>query len=235
VPTLKEVWTTPGPTGEFRAAWHENAVTFLRELKAALGSKRLITNSTRKNPDYFTRSGWAYPDPDWDDDRFLSGVDGTMIEGFAHAPWEDASRVQGERQWTRQQAKFQRNIDAGKAVYVLPGVKGGSPAERRQWAVYSYGSFLLRTDGKRSWFLWNYGDTAATHVFPELNADLGAPAGAPSLADGVWSREFAKGKVLVNASESSQLVDLRRPLRQWEGTAMTQVTLQPWAAMLFLK
>jgi hypothetical protein len=208
-------------------------VTFLRELKAALGSKRLITNSTRKNHDYFTRSGWAYPDPDWDDDRFLQGVDGTMIEGFAHAPWEDASRIQGERQWALQQAKFQRNIDAGKAVYVLSGVKGGSAAERRQWAVFSYGSFLLRTDGRRSWFLWNYGDAARAHWFAELETDLGAPDGEPYLdASGVWNRDFARGKVLVNASSHRRGIGLSRRYRSHDGAAVTGAMLQPWAAMI---
>ncbi len=235
VPTLKDVWTTPAPTVEFHTAWHKNTVTFLRELKAALRSKLLITNSTKKGPDYLTRAGWPYPDTDWDDDDYLAAVDGTMIEGFAHAPWDAYTSIQGSALWNRQQTKFQRNIDAGKAVYVLPGTKGGMAADQRRWALFSYGAFLVRTDGRQSWFLWNYGDTAASHLFPELDVDLGIAVRESYFDGGVWKRDFTKGRVLVNAGESPRTADLGRPFRTVEGMSVTRVTLQPWTAMLLLE
>jgi hypothetical protein len=234
VTTLKDVWTTPGPTGEFRFAWHDNAATFLRELKAALGTRRLITNTTRKGADYFTRAGWLYPDPDWDDDDFLPAVDGTMFEGFAHAPWEPHTHAPRVDQWNKQQGEFQRNVTARKAVYALSGVSSGTAAERRRWALFSYGSFLLRTDRQRSWFLWTYpgaGDTARSHLFPELDIDLGVPAEGPELLpSGVWNRDFAAGRVLVNASTSARTVDLGGSFRTPEGTRVTRVTLGAWTA-----
>ncbi len=240
VPTLKDVWTTPPPTVEFHTAWHDNVVTFLRELKAALRTKLLITNSTKKGPDYFTRWSYPYPDPDWDDDDYLTAVDGTMMEGFAHAPWESYTQILSIRQWNKQQEDFQRNIDAGKAMFVLPGVAGGTAADQRRWAVFSYGAFLLRTNGGQSWFLWDWGDTAASHRFPELSADIGAPAGDLYLAsgisnNGVWARDFARGRVLVNVGGSVRTVDLGGRFRTVEGTWMTRVTLQPWTAILLLE
>src|SRR5262249_4426472 len=60
----------PGPDPAAVSTWHQDVLTFLKEMKQALGTKWLITKST---PSYDTGI------PDMDDTDYLPYVDGTEI------------------------------------------------------------------------------------------------------------------------------------------------------------
>ncbi len=229
VPSLRRLGLVSRPPETVLAAWQSSYVLpFLRQLKQALGNKPLATNST---PSF---RGSA---PDADDTDFLDHVDGTMIEGFAHAPWNSVDIVP-DGAWAWQQAMTQRNLDRGKRVYVLSGARGGTPVEQHRWQVFSYASFLLRTDGRNGWFLWRrpgHAFTAAAHWFPELDLDLGPPAQPTADSSGVWQRDFLNGKVLVNASGNTRTIDLQWQFRLPDGRAANRLTLAPWTAAIVSK
>ncbi len=230
LPSLRRLSLTSRPAESVLAAWQPwYVLPFLRQLKQALGSRPLVTNST---PSFRSSA------PDADDTDFLDHVDGTMIEGFAHAPWDSVDLIPDLGAWAWQQAMMQRNIERGKRVYVLSGAQGGTAAEQHRWQVFTYSSFLLRTDARNSWFLWRrpgHAFTAAAHWFPELDLDLGPPAQPPYLAQGVWQRDFSNGKVLVNVSGTTRTVDLLWQYRLPDGRRANRVTVAPWTAAILLE
>lgn len=228
-PSLRPLGLTSRPAESVLAAWQSwHVLPFLRELKQALRSKVVVTNSTLS----FQSSA-----PDADDTDFLDHVDGTMIEGFGHAPWDSVEIVPAGA-WAWQQAMMQRNLERGKRVYVLPGARGGTPVERHRWQVFSYASFLLRTDNRNGWFHWRFPGstpTAAAHVFPELDLDLGPPLQPAYVAHGVWQRDFSNGKALVNASGTTRTIDLLWQYRLPDGRIVRRLTLAPWTAAIVLE
>lgn len=198
-PTLKSSWPTPGFPQSYVEGWHPNVVRWLAEMKAALGTKLHITNSTFYGFDYIgPRTFFRNPDPDWADDYFLPHVDGTMIEGAYHAQWHPYATFRPDY-WTITQARYQRNLDAGKAVQILSGTlsPGSVPgSEMQRLRVFTYASYLLKADGTRTSYQWGvYRGTE----FPELNLDIGAATGSARLdAAGNWRRDFTRGHVVVN-------------------------------------
>ena len=72
-------------------------------------------------------------------------------------------------------------------------------------------------------------------TFPEASVDLGVPAERFSkLANGVASRNFTKGRVLLNPTTSSQTVILGQTMRRMDGTEVTSVTLASGTAEILL-
>jgi hypothetical protein len=207
----------PPPDASIVSHWHQDVLTFLREMKQALGSKLLITNST---PIY--DSGVAGVD----DSDYLTYVDGTMLEGFAHAPW-DAYTTKPGGAWNWQQRMGQRNMDAGKYLNVISGLQlQGAPADQvKRWQTFTLASYLLVADGQRAYYTWGpYGTDEQSPIFPEMNVPLGTPRGAAYQRDGVWQRDFAKGKVVVNPSDNSQSVTLPAGLHTLDMSVATQTT-----------
>jgi hypothetical protein len=221
---------SPGPDRSAAATWHRNILTFLREMKQALGSKLLITNSTPTHDPGV---------PGAEDSDFLAYVDGTSIEGFAHTPWDRYTDVpDGTWDWTQRMA--QRNLSAGKYLFALYGVNlEGAPIDQvKRWQIFTLASFLLHADGARAyyqWGPWGLPPNQQDPIFPEMNLDLGTPLGPAYSSNGVWQRDFTRGKVLVNASESRQRMQLHLKFRSLTNTAVTELMLGPWTATILRK
>jgi hypothetical protein len=222
----------PGPDPSAADTWHQNVLTFLSELKRALGSKLLITNSTTT---YDTGV------PGTDDSDYLQYVDGTMIEGFAHAPWDSAAATP-DSTWDWQQRMAQRNLSAGKILQVLSGVQlqGASSTDVHRWQVFTLGAYLLWADGMHATYEWGpWGTSQQGIIFPEMTLSLGAPLGAAYSNGGVSQRDFTAGKILVNASGSPSTLTLPQGFSSIDGLVNTQVnpqvTVGPWSALILLK
>jgi len=217
-----DVGWSPMPPREVIDNWHAWSLQLLRELKQALGSRLLITNSTPVTDD---------GDPKNRDDDFLAVVDGTMIEGYLHAPW-DPPTTDNRDWWAWQQSMVKRNSDAGKYFIGISGTNDPvTKAQTRRWQLFTFGSYLLRADGKRAYYQWQFRD-----YFPELDAPIGTPLGDAHSSGGVWQRDFTNGKVVVNVSETSRTVDLSGTFRSSDGSArVSRVTLGPSTAAILFK
>lgn len=213
---------SPRPPRDVIDNWHAWSLRLVRELKRALGAKLLITNSTPINDD---------GDPKNRDDDFLAAVDGTTIEGYLHAPW-DPPGTDNRDWWTWQQSMLKRNSDAGKYFIGVSGTDDPVTADqKRRWQLFTFGSYLLRADGKRTYYQWQY-----RGYFPELDAPIGTPRGDAYSKDGVWQRDFSNGRVVVNVSEQTRSVDLPGSFRAVDGSArISRVTLGQSTAAILLK
>lgn len=217
-----QVGWSPTPPRDVIDNWHAWSLQLLRELKQALGSRLLITNSTPVADD---------GDPKNRDDDFLAVVDGTMIEGYLHAPW-DPPATDNRDWWAWQQSMVKRNSDAGKYFIGISGTNDPfTQAQARRWQLFTFGSYLLRADGKRTYYQWQWWG-----YFPELDAPIGTPLGDARSSGGVWQRDFTNGKVVVNVSEISRTVDLPGPFRSSDGRVrVSRVTLGPSTAAILWK
>ncbi len=222
LPSLRYDW--PGWSGPLPQAvmdnWYANVLVLLREIKQALGSKLYITNSTIA----------IIPASEPDDTGYLDYIDGTWSEGFAHYAWSAANDVPTEAEWNAIMRKYQRNLDRGKIAYVMGGTRSGPTEATQRWQIFTFASYLLKADGVLAYYGWNY-----RGYFPEMDTDIGMPIANASYSNGVYQRDFTRGKVLVNPSDNPRTVDLRGLFRTLDGTTVTQLTLQPWTATILLK
>jgi len=206
-------------------------LNYLKELREALGSKWIITNSTQTFDTGL---------PGADDADYLQYVDGTEIEGFGHAPWYGATVTPSD--WGWQQRMVQRNIAAGKIMHALGGVdlQQASPAQVHQWQLFTYGSALLWADGVHVYYQWApWGTSAAGIIFPEMTVPIGTPLRAAYSSGGVTQRDFSGGKVVVNPTDGSATVNLPAGLHTLDGLVNTQadqpVRVGPWSALILFK
>jgi hypothetical protein len=218
----------PGPDPSAAATWHQDALTFLHEMKQALGSKLLITNSTMTFD-----SGI----PGADDSDFLAYVDGTVMEGFVHAPWEPYTDVP-DSTWGWAQKIAKRNLSAGKYLFAVSGINlNGAPNDQvYRWQIFTLASFLLQADGAQAYYTWEPWSTDEQDpIFPEMNLDLD-PARARLLDRRRMAAEFHWGMVVVNASDSAQTVSFPAGLHALDFSIATDITpdvlLEPWTAVI---
>lgn len=199
----------PKPPRAVFDRWHRDYVLpWVREMKQALGDKIFITNST---VNYNTRLPFAD-----DADYFSAGADGTMIEGFGHAPWQKENQVPGGA-WAWQMEKYKRNIEAGKYTLVLSGIltNGLTEVQVKRWETFTLASYLMYASGEGEYYNWRSQDTLPS---PEQNLELGAPLGDPDILGGVWKRDFENGRVYVNPNSDA---------RFWD-----DLTLAPWTGSI---
>jgi hypothetical protein len=73
-------------------------------------------------------------------------------------------------------------------------------------------------------------------TFPEAAIDVGAPSERYlKLPNGVASRKFSKGRVLVNPTTATQTVDLGETMTTVDGASVTSVTLASGTAEILSK
>ncbi|WP_432524253.1 putative glycoside hydrolase [Kineococcus sp. SYSU DK006] len=116
---------------------------------------------------------------------------------------------------------WRRQVDQlheAEAAGLVPLVNAkGDPGDTAQ-LQFALASFLLATDGT-GLFSYTPGTWLPDH-------DLGRPEGAYSrMANGVYSRVFEHGRVLVNPGAAAAAVDLQRPHVDLSGARVTAVDL----------
>jgi hypothetical protein len=111
-------------------------------------------------------------------------------------------------------------------------------------AVNRYGIasvLLFREDDKASMNFWKgTGEEAVAgrfaQTFPEAFVDLGLPEEAyVKLSNGVASRRYTRGRVLLNPTSSTQTVSLGESMRDMAGALVTSVTLASGTAEILTK
>ncbi|MEW6358621.1 MAG: putative glycoside hydrolase [Planctomycetota bacterium] len=192
------------------AEWKEATLGLLRTVRRHIGDKLMIVNGSR-GADYF-RTGYA---------DFLSVADGMCNEGFTGWMQDPTNpRFVPEENWKADVDALADCARRGKIVLAVGNVKKREDAEPAEPydRLYRYiaASFLLGM-GERHYLMFY----AKVHGRPECyspgdevlpavcNVSLGKPKGNYYQADGVYQRDFERGKALVNSTTREATVKLK--------------------------
>ncbi len=116
-------------------------------------------------------------------------------------------------------------------VIEVYGVRDGD-----QLRIYALSSFLM-VQSERIFFYFTRKDQAgALHWRPEWSVRLGKPAGSYQKgANGVYLRNFEKGRVLVNPTSKSVTWKVKGSFKDWATNApATSLDMPPYSGALLL-
>ncbi len=219
-----------GGATQTEADWVADQQGFIQAMKNAVGAnKTLLFNgcsASASSPSWKTNSYayLQYADGCTMEDWVVSGADLAAVPKTGSAFQQDLDLFQGVN-------------DRGK--WSTPLIGGGvhDPGVNR----YGIAAALLVWSGPHTTMnFWKgtaleaiAGRFATT--FPEAAVDLGTPlATYERLTNGVHSRKFSAGRVLLNATTASQTVTLDGPMKTIEGATVTSVTLASGRAEILL-
>jgi hypothetical protein len=229
-------WTSatpvyPGGTTQTEASWVSDQKGFLQVVKSAMGGpKLLIYNGCIASANF----------PNWKDQSYayLEHADGCTMEYWTVNGSGTSATVKLGSDWDRDMDLFRGVATRGKWATPLIGSGVHSAAVNR----YGIASVLLfRENDKASMNFWKgTGEEAVAgrfaQTFPEAFVDLGIPEEAyVKLSNGVASRRYTRGRVLLNSTSSNQTVSLGESMRDMAGTLVTSVTLAPGTAEILTK
>ncbi len=169
-------------------AWYQARVEALTYVKSLLPDKTVVFNGLH--------NGHGAEDS-------LENTDGGMWETFAFQP--QSGQYQGEEAWEEAIALTARHPD--KAIVLVVKEQPGllEDIQKRTFVTASY-LLVSRPNLYFSMTDLQHAGSGSILYFPEYTLDLGAPLGAYTRDDnGLYSRRFERGLVLVNPSASRSL------------------------------
>lgn len=221
----------PGGATQTEADWVADQKGFIQAMKDSVGAaKTLVFNGC-----FASSSSPSWKQNSYD---FLQYADGCTMEDWVLIGSGDAPAFKTGSAWQQDIDLFQGVTDRNKWATPLMGVgKHGRTPTR-----YAIGSMLLIWNGPKSCMNFWKG-TAEEAIagrfhqsFPEADVDLGDPLERyQKLGNGVASRKFSKGRVLVNSTTGTQSVDLGETMKTVEGVSVTSVTLASGQAEILTK
>lgn len=198
------------------ANWHTNGIGFLQYAKMYVASgKILVINS----------DSWTSLD-------YVNAVDGMMVEGFAHATWEDPS---SHTSFSRQMLDIMSQASAtGKITWYTSGTtipSGTSAATVNAIVKFSFAAALLSTNGPNTYFGFNdwTSPDGSRGYYPIMDTAIGQAINAYYSSQNVLMRDFTGGKTLLNPSGSSYTISLGHNYRLSDGTVVSTITLSAWS------
>ena len=122
--------------------------------------------------------------------------------------------------------------NAGADFFGLDYGTGTSTDARNM--TYGKASFLLKWNGKGGVYFWDYRDNHAHNVWnPNWTTDIGTPlAPMKSAGQGLFSRNYSGGIVVVNPTKKTQAFKLGATYTTPLGSKVTSVTLGPTSAAI---
>ena len=220
-------WTVPieDVPVEIKNRWHDDMVGMLKFVKATMGSKLLIVN-TSNNGDYVDAS------------------DGKMEEEFVHPSWYALDEFHDEYINWRDKVESLKNISQrGKYYLAHSGTRiPDNPTEVElskvhDIMIYCFASYLLGVNGEKATVGFNdiYSQDGAFGYYPVYDVSLGSPINDYYLLASVYSRDFEKGKVLVNPTTSSYTINLGNEYKTLDDQTVSSVTLDAHSGIILLK
>ncbi len=229
-------WVTATPVypdghTQTESDWVADQKGFLAAVKTAVGpNKTLLYNGCIASANY----------PTWKDNSYayLEHTDGCTMEDWVAAGTGTAAIAKLGSDWQRDLDLFQGVTDRNKWATPLIGAGVHSKPVNR----YGIASMLLIWTGPKSCMNFWKGTAEEAlanrfaQTFPEAAIDVGAPSERYlKLPNGVASRKFSKGRVLVNPTTATQTVDLGETMTTVDGASVTSVTLASGTAEILSK
>jgi len=222
-----DLWTVPESSIplEIGERWYNDMAGMVQYVKSTIENKLLILNTDE----------WI--------GEYLQYSDGIMLEGFVHkSNWE--LDYFGPRSFDPlSHVDILSNLGrTGK--YFLAHSGAAIPDNPTQldldrahnMAVYCFSSFLLGIEGDKTTFGFNRINSKdnSRGYYPEFDVALGSPTGKYYLLGKVYSRDFAKGKVLVNFMSSSYNVTLGKEYITLDGQKISYLLLGAHSGAILL-
>jgi hypothetical protein len=195
--------------------WKSNNIVMLQSIKAAFPNKIVFINCDELNTD-----------------NYLSVVDGQMIEGYEHAPWDNVNSYSG--------ISFDilaRKSATNKIVWAASGtMSSADPTQMSNLAKYCYASFLIGVNGSQAY--WGFNDWGSSDgskgYYALMNTNIGQAIGSYYLSQNVYMRNYTTGKVLFNPSGNTYNINLGQTYRLLNGSSLSSVTLASHSAEILL-
>jgi len=167
--------------------------------------------------------------------RLHAGADLGHMEAFLRFSGDSAtkfpklSRWEGDVELLAYAAKNDLPIIVESKIWVSLTTK-----QRWQWRSFIYASFLLANDGTHTLYLnLGKGKPATPHKIESV--DLGRPTEDYALRDGVYQRNFSKGRVLVNPTDKGRYVRLGGEYVRNNGRVTTGLYVAPHTGHVLTK
>jgi hypothetical protein len=166
--------------------------------------------------------------------KLALSLDGGVAEAWLRGSETPVTAFPSEERWLRDIAMMLDVQAMGKPMLTLTKLwVDATAAQRRQWREFALASYLLATDGT-SYFFFSGSPTASrTKAHPWYSTRLGQPVEPYRNKDGVYMRNFKKGKVLVNPSGARRTVRFLRRYVDVRGDAVARTfTMAPHTGLV---
>ncbi len=216
-PATGSEWTT--------AEWLEATAGIAAAVKREVGPAPVIGNGLGDGGRYFSSEAPT--------SRLLDILDGGIAEGWLRQGMAPLDDQPSEGEWLE---NVDLLVDADrndKTVLTLTKTWGEGTLEQKQrWYDFTLASFLLGA-GEDAHFAFSFDPASPpTGVTHPTDLDLGAPRGVYTRRDGVYQRDFTRGRVLVNPSPLPGAVDLARRVGDPQGRSRERASRAPMGARL---
>lgn len=213
------------PKGYSPSKWKASAYEFIHTVKRAFAgtSAILFLNGISRAP------GVGPKAPNL---GMLKLLDGAAIEAFSiYLAMDESDSTKRWYFFKTILTDLKEAAAAGKWVAI--DVFGNQDDE--QIRLYALCSFLL-VQNERTFFYFNAMDEAgALRWQPEWGVPLGPPDGPYQItADGLYYRDFAKGKAVVNPLGKRMVLPIKGAYSDWRGNPVTTLDLPPYSGALLV-
>lgn len=207
--------------------WHSSVLGMLQYIKSNIASNKMLMINTEDG------YGWDMLNNRYTSGDYISVVDGLQIEGYFHAPWEDASSY---TKINLNAISFLRSASAsGKIVFA----SSGCTTDDSRIQAFTFATYLLGVNGEKAYWGWGSGEANYYYnisvMHPDImDTDIGVASGSYYQTQNVYMRDFSNGKVISNPSSSSQTVSLGASYRLLSGAVVSSVTLSAYSGEVLL-
>lgn len=193
--------------------WHADTLGMLQYVKANLpAGKKIIIN---------TEAGWEWQHINFD---YLNAIDGMMIEGYYHSPWDLPTNNTDKN--------AQSLLDCliyGMANGKIMLCESGCTTNDERVVKWTYAQYLMGL-GATGYWGWNIGGiyTITGNYQPIMDTDLGTPKAVyQQVQQGVYTRDFTKGKAVSNTTANQVTVTVGTGYKYLDGTAAPNTLTLP--------
>lgn len=206
--------------------WPTNMLSFIETVRARLDpQKKLLWNTLALTVNRARE--WAA----WEQ-RALTVANGAQLDGFCF----NRDRAYAAEDWRHQVNRIVEVAAMGKLVLAKGTVDRDVGPALDRLKLFCFASYLLAADGKFAYY-WPSLALGEPNFDPRLyGVTLGVPAGPYRQVQGVFQRDFAAGRVLVNPGPVPVTVRLEGAFRTHAGAALgSTLTLEPLSALVLVK
>jgi hypothetical protein len=208
----------PATGREFtRAEWLAATAELAARVRAAVTPKLVMGNGLSTGTLYFGGTR-----------QLLAGMDGGIAEAWMRGSKLAVDGFHDAATWKKDVDLIVDAEAQGKPILTLTKLwVRSTQAQKDQWRTYSLASFLLATNGRSYFFFSDRFGASRTASHPLYTLDIGTPLGPYANRDGVYTRNFSAGRVLVNPSRRIRTVALGGTYLTPTGNRVTTVKMGP--------